>query len=100
MAVYLFKRKRHVCSMKGCRNKEVLLCTKNGELGGGIYLCRECIEALSENVKLFDGEKAAPAVSDASAVNKVEAEAKTETPVVAESEKAPVKSGRKKSTKE
>lgn len=54
---YRAKRKRHVCSTKGCRNREVILYSKNGEIGGGLYLCKECIEALGGFLPQFETEK-------------------------------------------
>ena len=54
---YKAKRKRHVCSTKGCRNREVILYSKNGEIGGGLYLCKECIEALGGFLHMFDAEE-------------------------------------------
>ena len=50
---YTARRMRHVCSMKGCRNRDVVLVSKNGELGGGIYICHECIEGLQSFIPVF-----------------------------------------------
>ena len=69
---YIGRRMRHVCSMKGCRNREVFLVSKNGELGGGLYLCEECMRGMKKYIDLFDAEKKAK---------------KTESPETPESEK-------------
>lgn len=53
---YKAKRMRHICSMKGCRNRDVMLISKSGELGGGLYLCRECIENLQKFIPYFDAK--------------------------------------------
>ncbi len=41
---YNTKRIRHVCSVKGCSNRDVVLIARNGHFGG-VYLCRECAKA-------------------------------------------------------
>ena len=51
------RRMRHVCSMKGCRNRDVMLVSKNEELGGGLYLCKECITELQRFKPYFEDEK-------------------------------------------
>ena len=41
---YNIKKIRHVCSVKGCSNRDVVLIAKNGHIGG-VYICRECAKA-------------------------------------------------------
>lgn len=56
---YHGRRMRHVCSTKGCSNRDVILYAKNREVGGGLYLCKTCIENLQKFLPLFgDGKKA------------------------------------------
>ena len=54
---YIGRRMRHVCSMKGCRNREVFLVSKSNELGGGLYLCEECMKGMGKFIELFEAEK-------------------------------------------
>ena len=74
---YKGKRMRHVCSMKGCGNREVFLVTKNGEFGGGLYLCEECIKGLQKFIPYFEAERK-PAKTKA-AETKTEKAEKAET---------------------
>ena len=41
---YNIKKIRHVCSVKGCSNRDVVLIAKIGHIGG-VYLCGECAKA-------------------------------------------------------
>ncbi len=57
---YNVRRIRHVCSVRGCGNRETILIAKNGQLGG-VYLCAECakkaFEVFSEAEKKADAAK-------------------------------------------
>ena len=50
---YNTKRIRHVCSVKGCNNRDTILIAKNGQIGG-VYLCEECAKKAAE---VFGGAK-------------------------------------------
>lgn len=73
---YNIKRIRHVCSVKGCNNRDVVLIAKNGQIGG-VYLCEECAKAA---VKYFADKKSAKAVKAEEVKEEVKEEAETEAP--------------------
>lgn len=52
---YNKRRIRHVCSVKGCSNRDVVLIARGGHIGG-VYLCRECA---SEALSAFEEKKTA-----------------------------------------
>lgn len=82
---YNKRRIRHVCSVKGCSNRDVVLISRNGHIGG-VYLCRECA---SEASSAFEEKKA---VKKAVAPEAVE-----EVAEIAEvAEEAPKKAAKKK----
>lgn len=35
----------HVCSVRGCSNRDTVLVARSADGGGGVYLCGECIKA-------------------------------------------------------
>lgn len=75
--MYKAKRKRHVCSIKGCRNREVILFARSSEIGGGVYLCKECIEELSKCTGMFDDVENTESVVEKPAKETVKEKAKT-----------------------
>lgn len=77
---YNKRRIRHVCSVKGCSNRDVVQIARGGHIGG-VYLCRECAK---EALSAFEEKKAVK---------------KTVAPEVVEevAEEAPKKVVRKKS---
>ena len=39
--------RRHICSVRGCGNKETVLFARSADLAGGIFICRDCVAELS-----------------------------------------------------
>ena len=39
--------RRHICSVRGCGNKETVLFARSSDLAGGIFICRDCVAELS-----------------------------------------------------
>ena len=71
---YNTKKIRHVCSVKGCSNRDVMLIAKNGHIGG-VYLCRECakaaLDALTEKKSAKVKVEEAPEVVEEAKVEEV-----------------------------
>ena len=41
--------RRHICSMKGCGNRDTVLVARSQDLYGGTYICRDCVAALADH---------------------------------------------------
>ena len=41
--------RRHICSVKGCGNRDTVLVARSQDLYGGMYICRGCVAALAEH---------------------------------------------------
>ena len=39
--------RRHICSVRGCGNKETVLFARSADLAGGIFTCRDCVAELA-----------------------------------------------------
>ena len=39
--------RRHICSVRGCGNKETVLFARAADLAGGIFICRDCVAELA-----------------------------------------------------
>ena len=39
--------RRHICSVRGCGNKDTVLFARSADLAGGIFICRDCVAELS-----------------------------------------------------
>lgn len=37
---------RHVCSVRGCGNKDTVMVARSSDLAGGLFICRDCAEEL------------------------------------------------------
>ena len=37
---------RHICSVRGCGNKDTVMVARSSDLAGGMFLCRDCVEEL------------------------------------------------------
>lgn len=37
---------RHICSVRGCGNKDTVMVARSSDLAGGLFLCRDCAEEL------------------------------------------------------
>ena len=38
--------RRHICSVRGCGNKDTVLFARSADLAGGIFICRDCVAEL------------------------------------------------------
>lgn len=54
--------RRHICSVRGCGNKDTVFFTRSGDLVGGIYICRDCVAGLAAHYGIIPAapEDAAP----------------------------------------
>ena len=39
--------RKHICSVRGCGNKDTVLFARSSDLAGGIFICRDCVAELS-----------------------------------------------------
>ena len=39
--------RKHICSVRGCGNKDTVLFARSADLAGGIFICRDCVAELS-----------------------------------------------------
>lgn len=37
---------RHICSVRGCGNKDTVMVARSSDLAGGLFLCKNCAEEL------------------------------------------------------
>lgn len=44
------KAKKHICSMKGCANKDTHLFCRSEDYFGALYLCENCVKDMYEAV--------------------------------------------------
>ena len=50
--------RRHICSVRGCGNKETVLFARSADLAGGIFICRDCVAELASFFFQPEEEKA------------------------------------------
>ena len=50
--------RRHICSVRGCGNKDTVLFARSADLAGGIFICRDCVAELASFFFPPDEEKA------------------------------------------
>lgn len=71
--------RRHICSVRGCGNKETVLFARSADLAGGIFICRDCVAELASFFFPPEEEKAdAVPEPDETAQEAVESDASTE----------------------
>ena len=49
--------RRHICSVRGCGNKDTVLFARSSDLAGGIFICRDCVAELASFFFQPDEEK-------------------------------------------
>ena len=50
--------RRHICSVRGCGNKDTVLFARSSDLAGGIFICRDCVAELASFFFPPDEDKA------------------------------------------
>ena len=57
--------RKHICSVRGCGNKETVLFARSADLAGGIFICRDCVAELASFFFQPDEEKSETAAETA-----------------------------------
>ena len=57
--------RRHICSVRGCGNKDTVLFARSSDLAGGIFICRDCVAELASFFFPPDEEKSETAAETA-----------------------------------
>ena len=57
--------RRHICSVRGCGNKDTVLFARSADLAGGIFICRDCVAELASFFFPPDEEKSETAAETA-----------------------------------
>lgn len=71
--------RRHICSVRGCGNKDTVLFARSADLAGGIFICRDCVAELASFFFPPEEEKAETVPDSAeTAPETVESDASTE----------------------
>ena len=74
--------RKHICSVRGCGNKDTVLFARSADLAGGIFICRDCVAELASFFFQPDEEKSETAAETAetaeTAADTVESDASTE----------------------
>ena len=75
--------RRHICSVRGCGNKDTVLFARSADLAGGIFICRDCVAELSSFFFPPEEEKTEtvpePEKTEAETADTVESDASQET---------------------
>ena len=64
--------RRHICSVRGCGNKETVLFARSADLAGGIFICRDCVAELASFFFPPEEEKAETVPESAETAETVE----------------------------
>lgn len=71
--------RRHICSVRGCGNKDTVLFARSADLAGGIFICRDCVAELASFFFPPEEEKTETVPESAeTAADTVESDASTE----------------------
>lgn len=72
--------RRHICSVRGCGNKDTVLFARSADLAGGIFICRDCVAELASFFFPPEEEKTETVPgSEETAAETAESDASTET---------------------
>ena len=70
--------RRHICSVRGCGNKDTVLFARSADLAGGIFICRDCVAELASFFFQPDEEKSETAAETAETAETAESDDSTE----------------------
>ena len=71
--------RKHICSVRGCGNKDTVLFARSADLAGGIFICRDCVAELASFFFPPDEEKTETVPeSEENAAETAESDASTE----------------------
>ena len=92
--------RRHICSVRGCGNKETVLFARSADLAGGIFICRDCVAELASFFFPPEEEKAETVPETVETVETAETASETaERDAYTEAVQEKRSSGRGRSTK-
>lgn len=40
---------RHICSVRGCGNRDTVMTARSADLAGGIFICADCVKELYDH---------------------------------------------------
>ena len=89
--------RKHICSVRGCGNKETVLFARSSDLAGGIFICRDCVAELASFFFQPDEEKSETAAETAETAETADETAESDASTEAVQEKR--SSGRGRSAK-
>ena len=70
--------RRHICSVRGCGNKDTVLFARSADLAGGIFICRDCVAELASFFFPPDEEKSEIAAETAETAETAESDVSPE----------------------
>ena len=70
--------RKHICSVRGCGNKDTVLFARSADLAGGIFICRDCVAELASFFFPPDEEKTGTAAETAETAETAESDDSTE----------------------
>ena len=70
--------RKHICSVRGCGNKDTVLFARSADLAGGIFICRDCVAELASFFFHPDEEKSETAAETAETAETAESDDSTE----------------------
>ena len=91
--------RRHICSVRGCGNKDTVLFARSADLAGGIFICRDCVAELASFFFPPDEEKTGTAAGSAETAETAETDETAESDASPETVPEKRSSGRGRSAK-
>ena len=91
--------RKHICSVRGCGNKETVLFARSSDLAGGIFICRDCVAELASFFFPPDEEKTGTAAGSAETAETAETDETAESDASPEAVPEKRSSGRGRSAK-
>ena len=70
--------RKHICSVRGCGNKDTVLFARSADLAGGIFICRDCVAELASFFFQPEEEKSETAETAETAAETAESDDSTE----------------------
>ena len=91
--------RKHICSVRGCGNKDTVLFARSADLAGGIFICRDCVAELASFFFPPDEEKTGTAAGSAETAETAETDETAESDDSPETVPEKRSSGRGRSAK-
>ena len=91
--------RKHICSVRGCGNKDTVLFARSADLAGGIFICRDCVSELASFFFPPDEEKTGTAAGSAETAETAETDETAESDASPEAVPEKRSSGRGRSAK-